>query len=158
MRHLASTSCSLVCASSSSSSLSCSFSPSFSSSVGSVEVFGLPGEVTWRGPTVLNRSLQCSQPRTLLCALGHTTHACHHVANGAASVSYGGQDLTCRKLNQFFRHSLCQALIAQVTISQFMSSIMVKYAAPPCGLHLSSGRCWFSSSHRPRPHASNDTF
>lgn len=39
-----------------------------------------------------------------------------------------------------FRNSLCQALIAQVKISQFMYLIMAKYAAPPCGLHLSSGR------------------
>lgn len=75
MRHLASTSCSLVCASSSSSCLSCSFSPSFSSSRGSADVLCPPGDDGWRAPGVLNRSLQCSQPITLLCMVKHThTH------------------------------------------------------------------------------------
>ncbi len=75
MRHLASTSCSLVCASSSSRCLSCSFSPSFSSSSGSVDVLSLPGDDAWRDPRVQNRSLQCSQPITLLCT-GTQTHRC----------------------------------------------------------------------------------
>lgn len=67
MRHLASTSCSLVWASSSSKCLSCSFSPSFSSSSGSVDVLSLLGDNGCRDPRVLNRSLQWSQPITLLC-------------------------------------------------------------------------------------------
>lgn len=69
IRHLASTSCSLVCASSSSRCLSCSWSPSFSSSCGSLDVRSPPGAETWSEPTVLNRSLQRSQPMTLFCVV-----------------------------------------------------------------------------------------
>lgn len=72
MRHLASTSCSLVWASSSSKCLSCSFSPSFSSSSGSVDVLSLLGDNACRDPRVLNRSLQWSQPITLLCVSTET--------------------------------------------------------------------------------------
>lgn len=74
MRHFASTSCSLVCASSSSSCLSCSFSPSFSSSCGSEDVLSPPGDEVWRDPTELNRSLQFWQPITLFCMRGIKTH------------------------------------------------------------------------------------
>lgn len=70
MRHFASTSCSLVCASSSSSCLSCSFSPSFSSSCGSEDVLSPPGDEVWRDPSVLNRPLQFWQPLTLFCRGG----------------------------------------------------------------------------------------
>lgn len=106
MRHLASTSCSLVWASSSSKCLSCSFSPSFSSSSGSVDVLSLLGDNACRDPRGLNRSRQWSQPITLLC-MSTQTHCRSPLVEGGGSYilytsEYGHKPNDERKRNHLF--------------------------------------------------------